>query len=670
MSAAGMAGAQPYPWLELMLRNEVLDYADIYNYHLHQTYDPAVAPTPLPTGVPAYLGLLEEYDPGDTLGWLTEAGLRFPGTTGRPMTEEEQRALARYQTIWAVTSISQGTDKHFAFVAPPYDEGTGSWGLFEPTTFTPYAGYAAEAAMTAALGEGRYVGRVPGLPTGVTGHVFGDGADSVLVLWAATPASVTLDLDQTTGTLTNIVGASSAVSAPAAGFTVDVGPDPVYLRVAGDVPADTSDAPEPPPTPQPTTFDTADRLVLMQTYPDAVSGNAREGGYALPIDAPTTVTVDVYNFNDTAVTGTVTGTGADGWTVAGGAQPVTVPAGGKATLTFQVSATSAVEFNKLSPVSFRGEFGGDPTSVSTTLVTTDQDVVTARHAFTDDGDALRVAVKNTTGADLHLLNTRWTVGSRRGVAQTGATIPAGETREVVVPLPQLEPGSHTYELRLPFRGGSTLVYHGRIAVIDPADVTDAAHLPITVDGVPDDLSGVPVVDIVEDGKVVMGTYGGPSDLSGTIAVTWDEQNLYLSARITDDVFAQTFSGAETWRGDGIQFSLAPGLPSESRSWDEYDLALTSTGAQLYRRRGTGVPIGVVTAADAAASWDEASTSTVYELALPWTEIPSIQPTDGLMSFSLLVNDNDGAGRKGYIEWGSGIGTGKNPSLFKPLRLVP
>jgi hypothetical protein len=30
----------------------------------------------------------------------------------------------------------------------------------------------------------------------------------------------------------------------------------------------------------------------------------------------------------------------------------------------------------------------------------------------------------------------------------------------------------------------------------------------------------------------------------------------------------------------------------------------------------------------------------------------------------VVNDNDGAGREGYIEWASGIGNGKDSALFR------
>ena len=35
-------------------------------------------------------------------------------------------------------------------------------------------------------------------------------------------------------------------------------------------------------------------------------------------------------------------------------------------------------------------------------------------------------------------------------------------------------------------------------------------------------------------------------------------------------------------------------------------------------------------------------------------------------FSLLVNNNDGEGRLGYLEWSSGIGNKKDPTLYGAL----
>ena len=40
-----------------------------------------------------------------------------------------------------------------------------------------------------------------------------------------------------------------------------------------------------------------------------------------------------------------------------------------------------------------------------------------------------------------------------------------------------------------------------------------------------------------------------------------------------------------------------------------------------------------------------------------------------LGFSFLVNDNDGNGRRGWIEYASGIGESKNTTLFTYLKLI-
>ena len=39
-----------------------------------------------------------------------------------------------------------------------------------------------------------------------------------------------------------------------------------------------------------------------------------------------------------------------------------------------------------------------------------------------------------------------------------------------------------------------------------------------------------------------------------------------------------------------------------------------------------------------------------------------------MVFSILVNENDGLGRTGWIEYAGGIGNGKNPGEFIRVKL--
>jgi hypothetical protein len=168
----------------------------------------------------------------------------------------------------------------------------------------------------------------------------------------------------------------------------------------------------------------------------------------------------------------------------------------------------------------------------------------------------------------------------------------------------------------------------------------------------------------------MSDYAGADDLSGDLWLTWDADNLYLSAAVQDDVFSQTASADGIWQGDSIQFALSQGTPGESAEWYEYGVALTGSGPQVYRwSAAAGLPAGLVESAAARIVRDEPTHRTVYELALPWSELQPITSADGLLSFSVLVNDNDGAGRKGWIEWGSGIGESKSNQLFVPIRLI-
>jgi len=64
--------------------------------------------------------------------------------------------------------------------------------------------------------------------------------------------------------------------------------------------------------------------------------------------------------------------------------------------------------------------------------------------------------------------------------------------------------------------------------------------------------------------------------------------------------------------------------------------------------------------------------TVYECKIPWKNIllPGQQPKAGeKLGFSFLIADNDGQGRRGWIEYASGIGESKNTELFTYLTLL-
>ena len=67
--------------------------------------------------------------------------------------------------------------------------------------------------------------------------------------------------------------------------------------------------------------------------------------------------------------------------------------------------------------------------------------------------------------------------------------------------------------------------------------------------------------------------------------------------------------------------------------------------------------------------DRDGSTTSYELRLPGFEVPPLRLAHGArLGFSLLVNDDDGAGRDGWLEWTPGIGHAKVPGAFGRLVL--
>ena len=61
---------------------------------------------------------------------------------------------------------------------------------------------------------------------------------------------------------------------------------------------------------------------------------------------------------------------------------------------------------------------------------------------------------------------------------------------------------------------------------------------------------------------------------------------------------------------------------------------------------------------------------IYEIKVPWSEIfPKDYKIANSLNFSMLIADNDGTGRRGWLEFGRGIGDSKDASRFKKVMLV-
>ncbi len=157
------------------------------------------------------------------------------------------------------------------------------------------------------------------------------------------------------------------------------------------------------------------------------------------------------------------------------------------------------------------------------------------------------------------------------------------------------------------------------------------------------------------------------NLSARIATQWNEAGFYFAGIVTDNAFHQPFNGDIVWQGDNFQLAfdttLNRGAVPESPAEYLYGLSLTSTGPEVYRWRGGSQPPGIVSEAKLSVVKTPEG-KIVYECFLPAVLLKPMKfEADSQFGFSFILNDNDGGGRRGWLEWTPGIGTGFNSLYF-------
>ena len=192
--------------------------------------------------------------------------------------------------------------------------------------------------------------------------------------------------------------------------------------------------------------------------------------------------------------------------------------------------------------------------------------------------------------------------------------------------------------------------------------------------------GAIAIGRVEDQRELTG-WTGPEDCSGRWWCGSDADALYFVAAIRDDVHHQPSDTApdEMWRADSIQIGLDMAADAASvANVPQYDadndyeiaFAVTDDGPRVYvlvNPTRQGQPL---TLKDCAIVRDEAAKETRYEVAIPRRELGlDSAPSGRWIGMNVIVNDNDGNARKGWLQWAPGIGYTKDPSRF-PKVLLP
>ena len=115
------------------------------------------------------------------------------------------------------------------------------------------------------------------------------------------------------------------------------------------------------------------------------------------------------------------------------------------------------------------------------------------------------------------------------------------------------------------------------------------------------------------------------------------------------------------------------MGQKNTTFHEICLSLTSDGPRAYRYLSTDncYEPGDITK-DCELAVEKTNGKVYYEFKIPWERLlaPGQRPVENSkLGFSFLVNDNDGDGRRGWIEYAGGIGEAKNSELFTYLTLI-
>lgn len=610
------------PWLEEFFQLGGLDYLDVVSVHPYRIGNQ-------PEGLAGHLNhvreLMDQYGGGNKPLWITEQG--WP--TDRVSKEEQASVLPRTYVLGIAAGVERFNWYNFM------DTGRNSFGVIHGGNdplgrFVPKPSFVAFTVMTKQLSGTTYQARDKA-PAGVHSHRFGTNARPLRVMWSQDGNQNVSLKTQEPVRVSDAMGATRTL-------------EPVNGQVS---------------------LTLTDNVTYVRGNINAIVQGGKFGmeatDSALSEDVPATIRLD--------------NSGAERpleatYRVAGEKYTLSAPAGEVAEKDIMVT-----KGGRTGARTIFGDVKVDDKRAGMVAagVTINEDLdIAVKPAVNDVGGqevGLAVDVTNNLRSQRTIDQLDWSVGDSNGNEPLDLTLQPSETKTVDVALPS------EFAYWTPFPYAVTIGGAGHPPVEQEGELgfDPVPTRTLAVDGDVSELSNVVRPTLQDHGTVertnIGVPYDGPTDLSGPMWLTADQDNLYVAGQVTDDVYLQGQSGATTWQADSIQFGLAKGLPGSGREFYEYAVALTDNGPEVFRHSAAGDEPTGPTDDEVAIVRDEQNKTTTYEVAVPWADLGVIDPVDGWFSYSMLVNDDDGDGREGWIEWGSGIGSGKNPSLFNPMHLV-
>lgn len=159
-------------------------------------------------------------------------------------------------------------------------------------------------------------------------------------------------------------------------------------------------------------------------------------------------------------------------------------------------------------------------------------------------------------------------------------------------------------------------------------------------------------------------WGGKQDLSAEVTAEWNAAGgLHLVVTARDDRHVQNFESAALWKGDSLQIAIA--TLAKPDDFLEATFGLTKSGkpdgwvnrgSQTLKIAAGPLPAGL--SVDIRRKGD----LTLYDVMISEALLSTASKEPFLLNF--LVNDDDGRGRKQWLQFAPGLGDNKNPRLFR------
>jgi len=157
------------------------------------------------------------------------------------------------------------------------------------------------------------------------------------------------------------------------------------------------------------------------------------------------------------------------------------------------------------------------------------------------------------------------------------------------------------------------------------------------------------------------TWAGKDDCSALVKVAWNEQGLFLRARVVDDVLCASPRPAQPMFGDALQIAINPLNRNDLPAFSAYNFFFTrhlqNDRLQLDRSpkivcAGIRRPDEQVLLPHCLFSTEAlSSTETLLRARLPWHWLVPMQPVPGYrFGLYLILWDNDGSGCKASLQW--------------------